>query len=155
MLLVRPDNEEVTRASMWIMHDDKWFKQVQQQTEREQKELLKDLFANAGWEAERILKGVQDADGFYIQQIAQIKLDTWSRGRVSLVGDGAYCPTPISGMGTTIAMVGGYVLAGDFVQHWPEHAAGFEAYEQKMRPFVAKAQKLAPGAPGLANPQTQ
>ncbi|KEF51355.1 uncharacterized protein A1O9_12504 [Exophiala aquamarina CBS 119918] len=155
MLLVRPDNENVTRASMWIMHDDRRFKQAQQETEREQKALLNDLFGDAGWETDRLLKGMQDADDFYIQQIAQIKLETWSRGRVVLVGDAAYCPTPISGMGTTVALAGAYVLAGEIVHHWPDYTAGFEAYEKKMGPFVAKAQKLAPGAPGLANPQTQ
>lgn len=155
MLLVRPDNEVMTRASMWIMHDSEIFKEAQQANEGEQKQLMKDLFADAGWEIDRLLTGMQDADDFYLQQIAQIKIDTWSRGRTCLLGDSAFCPSPISGMGTTVAIVGAYVLAGEMVHHWPDHAAGFEAYETRMRPFVEKAQKLAPGAPGMANPQTQ
>lgn len=76
MLLMRPDNEKATRASMWIMHGDKQFRKVQHATEREQKQLMKDLFTDAGWEADRVLDGMQDADDFYIQQIAQIKMDT-------------------------------------------------------------------------------
>lgn len=145
----------MTRASMWIMHDSEIFKEAQQANEGEQKQLMKDLFADAGWEIDRLLTGMQDADDFYLQQIAQIKIDTWSRGRTCLLGDSAFCPSPISGMGTTVAIVGAYVLAGEMVHHWPDHAAGFEAYETRMRPFVEKAQKLAPGAPGMANPQTQ
>ena len=155
MLLVRPDNKSVTRASMWIMHDSRKFQEAQQANEKEQKQLMKGLFADAGWEADRILNGMQDADDFYLQQIAQIKMDTWSRNRVCLLGDSAFCPSPISGMGTTVAIIGAYVLAGEIAQHWPDYAAGFEAYDRKMRPFVDKAQKLAPGAPAMANPQTQ
>ena len=71
-----------------------------------------------------------------------------------MVGDAAYAPSPVSGMGTTLALVGGYVLAGELAAHAdPVHA--FAAYERIMRPYVDQAQKLPPGTPRLANPQTR
>ena len=94
------------------------------------------------------------ADDFYYDMIAQVKLDRWSRGRVVLLGDAGYCASPISGMGTTLALVGAYNLAGAITQHPKDIPAAFEQYEQVMRPVVAKAQKLAPGAPHVFNPET-
>ncbi|KAE9993721.1 hypothetical protein EG327_003731 [Venturia inaequalis] len=91
-------------------------------------------------------------DDFTMQEIAQVKMDTWSKGRVALLGDAAFCPSPISGMGTTLAIVGAYILAGEIAKtpHDPEQAFG--SYEKIMRPFVTKGQKLLPGAPQWVNP---
>lgn len=57
-------------------------------------------------------------------------------------------------MGTTVAIVGAYILAGEMAGNPKDPAAAFASYEQIMRPFVMKAQSLVPGAPKLANPQT-
>lgn len=154
MALVRPDHKELTRASLWIMGSEQKFQDAHRSDLASEKALVQELFADAGWETERLLQGMQEADDFYLQHIAQIKMDRWSRGRVVLVGDGAFCPTPISGMGTTVALVGAYVLAGELIRHKGDHATAFDEYENKMRPFVAKAQKLPPGSPSIANPQT-
>ena len=115
---------------------------------------MHDLFADAGWETPRLLAGMDDSDDFYMQSVAQVKLESWSKGRMGLVGDAAYCPSPISGMGTTVAFVGAYVLAGEIAKCGADYKKAFEGYESLMRPFVVKAQKLPPGAPGIANPET-
>ena len=115
---------------------------------------MHDLFADAGWEASRVLAGMDTADDFYMQSNAQVKLDSWSRGRMGVIGDAAYCPSPISGMGTSVAVVGAYVLAGEISKYGPSYRKAFEGYESIMRPFVDKAQKLPPGAPAIANPET-
>ncbi|KIV94165.1 hypothetical protein PV10_01956 [Exophiala mesophila] len=154
MALVRPDHNNVTRASLWIMGSGQKLQDAHGSDVYRQKALVQEVFADAGWETERLLRGMQEADDFYLQHIAQIKMDRWSRGRVVLVGDGAFCPTPISGMGTTVAIVGAYVLAGELISHSDDHLRAFDEYESKMRPFVAKAQKLTPGTPSVANPQT-
>ena len=39
-------------------------------------------------------------------------METWSEGRVTC-GDAGYCASPLSGMGTSLALVGAYVLAGE------------------------------------------
>lgn len=120
-----------------------------------QKELMHTLFADAGWEAESVLKGMNAAEDFYFQSIVQIKLPTWHRGRVALVGDAAYCPSPISGMGTTLSIVGVYHLAGAIKQHMNDHEAAFKQYEEVMRPIAKSGQSSIPGAPAIANPQTK
>ncbi len=60
----------------------------------------------------------------------------------------------MSGMGTTLALTGAYTLAGALVSHLGDHEAAFAEYEEKMRPTVTKAQKLAPGVPGILHPES-
>ncbi len=119
----------------------------------DQRELLKRVFAGAGWETPRILAALEDTD-FYFEAVAQIRAPRWSRGRVALVGDAGYGPSPVSGMGTSLALVGSYVLAGELAAHC-DHSPALASYERIMRPYVDKAQKLPPGTPGLANPKTR
>ena len=71
-----------------------------------------------------------------------------------MIGDAAYCPTPISGKGTTLAIVGAYVLAGELSRH-ERHEDAFAAYEKLMRPYVDEVQKLPPGTPRLVYPETK
>lgn len=61
-------------------------------------------------------------------------MDRWSTGRVVLVGDAGYCPSPLTGMGTSLALVGAYVLAGELARHDGDHTRAFAAYERRMRP---------------------
>lgn len=158
MILSRGDNGKASRVSLWIVpRDDDLEKSLAELVDRdvtEQKQFWKDLFETAGWEGPRVLKGLETADDFHMQRVAQVKLDKWSSGRVVLAGDSASCPSPVSGMGVTTAMTGAYVLAGEISSNPTDLAAAAQAYEKKMRPFVKKAQELAPGTPGAANPET-
>ena len=120
-----------------------------------QKSLVRELFDDAGWETLRVLAGMDASPDFYLQTNAQVKMDQWSHGRPALIGDAGYCPSLVSGMGTTLAIVGAYVLAGEIARHPRDHEAAFAAYDRIMRPFVDKAQKLLPGVPALVNPQTK
>ncbi|UNI15655.1 hypothetical protein JDV02_002166 [Purpureocillium takamizusanense] len=119
-----------------------------------QKELLREYFADAGWESERVVREMLATDDFYYDAIAQVKMESWSKGRVVLVGDAGYCASPISGMGTTLALSGAYNLAGALLRHPSDPGAAFAVYEDAMRPTVDRAQKLAPGMPHLLHPQT-
>jgi 2-polyprenyl-6-methoxyphenol hydroxylase-like FAD-dependent oxidoreductase len=121
----------------------------------EQRLVLRRTFADAGWQAPRILDALDDAP-LYLDLIGQMRLPRWHAGRVGLVGDAAYCPSPLSGMGTSCALVGAYVLAGELAAHGPDHVdEAFAAYDARLRPYVERAQKIAPGAPGLAHPRTR
>jgi 2-polyprenyl-6-methoxyphenol hydroxylase-like FAD-dependent oxidoreductase len=90
----------------------------------------------------------------YVESIGQVHAPAWSVGRVALVGDAAWCASPISGMGTSLAIVGGYVLAGELASH-VDHRDAFAGYDRIMRPYVNQAQKLPPGAPRILNPRTR
>jgi len=151
-ILLRPDGKGTskTRAYLSIMGQaPKGYEKIGIQG---QKELMERLFADAGWEAKRVIEGMRTSEDFYMQEIAQVKLPRWSKGRVAVLGDAGYCPSPISGKGTTLAIIAAYVLAGEITQHRDDLAAAFDGYEKEMRPLVESSQSLPPGAPAIANP---
>ncbi|HYQ62653.1 FAD-dependent monooxygenase [Actinophytocola sp.] len=102
---------------------------------------LADRFADAGWEVPTLLANA--GDDVYLDAVCQVHLDRWSSHRVALVGDAAYCASVASGQGTSLALVGAYVLAGELAAA-RDHAAGFAAYEAELREFVAINQKMGP-----------
>ncbi|KAF2015409.1 FAD/NAD(P)-binding domain-containing protein [Aaosphaeria arxii CBS 175.79] len=121
----------------------------------QQKKAFGQHFRDAGWQAERLVKAMEESDDFYAQPIIQIKSDTWSKGRVVLLGDSAYCPSPLTGMGTSLALIGAYVLAGEISKHKGDLDAALKAYDQTLRPLVTHVQKLPPGMPGLYYPKSK
>jgi 2-polyprenyl-6-methoxyphenol hydroxylase-like FAD-dependent oxidoreductase len=96
-----------------------------------QKELLSEAFSGVGWEVPRLLDAMRDAPDFYFDRVCQVKMDGWTSGRTVLVGDAAYCPSPMSGMGTSLALVGAYVLAGELATADGDHRAAFGRYEKR------------------------
>lgn len=127
---------------------------AEQRTLPEQRALLHELFDDAGWEAARVLDGIDHTDDLYWQTLGQVRAPRWSRGRTAVLGDAAYCASPVSGMGTSLALVGAYVLAGELAAH-VHHRDAFAGYERIMRPYVAQAQALPPGVPRIANPRSR
>lgn len=100
------------------------------------------VFAAGGWEVPRLLEAMRLAPDLYFDTVSQIRMPVWSSGRVALVGDAAYAPSFRSGQGTSLALVGAYILAGELASHDdPVHA--FAAYERITRPFVEANQALA------------
>ncbi|NBE79471.1 FAD-dependent monooxygenase [Micromonospora rubida] len=113
-----------------------------------QRKLVEDRLAGVGWETPRLLAAMWQATDFYFDAMAQIRMDRWSAGRVTLLGDAGYCPSPLSGQGTSLALVGAYVLADSLASSGGDHGAGLERYEQRMREFVTLNQALATENPG-------
>ena len=153
-ILVRPSNVGTTMVHLSIMSTTGRLQSHNKLSIVSQKKLVRQFFEDAGWEVSRLLDGMDKADDFYVQSNAQVKLDSWSRGRMGVIGDAAYCPSPITGMGTSVSLVGAYVLAGEISKYGTDYRKAFGEYEKIMRPFVTKAQKLLPGAPGIINPET-
>ncbi|MPY64536.1 FAD-dependent monooxygenase [Streptomyces spongiae] len=110
--------------------------------------LVVDRLASLRWEGARLAKAAGAAPDFYCDAMAQIRMDHWSRGRVALLGDAGYCPSPLSGQGTSLALVGAHVLADCLAQAQGDHRAAYSRYEQRMRPFVILNQALATENPG-------
>lgn len=153
-MVTRPNNESQTMAFLSIMDAEEKLGNSGKLPQAEQKAIWHELFADAGWEISRILAGLDESDDFYSSFNAQVKLDRWSKGRMGVVGDTAYCPCPISGMGTSVAIVGAYVLAGEISKNGANYEKAFEGYEKLMRPFIDQVQKLPPGLPKIASPET-
>jgi 2-polyprenyl-6-methoxyphenol hydroxylase-like FAD-dependent oxidoreductase len=108
-----------------------------------QKLLLRRRFGDMGWEVPRLLAELDDTPTFYFDSITQLRLDTWSRGRVTLVGDAGYCPGPAVGGSTSLAVVGAYTLAGELAAHAPDHVAAFAAYKREIGDYVRRSRSFA------------
>lgn len=149
---LRPDNVGSTRASLNFRCPPTG---LDYQDRESQVRRLQEVFADVGYAAPRILDALaDDPSSLYLDRIAQVRLPSWSRGRVAVVGDAAYCATPVSGMGTSLALAGAYLLAGAVGAN-ADPAEAFATYERQMRPFVDEAQKLPPGVPRIANPTSR
>ncbi|WP_084484270.1 FAD-dependent monooxygenase [Nocardia anaemiae] len=107
-----------------------------------QKRLLRERMAGFGWLTSDILAHLDDTPDFYLDQVAQVVMDRWSNGRVGLLGDAAFSSSPMSGQGTGLALVGAYLLAGELAAAGWDPAAGFAAYEARMRSFVEANQEI-------------
>jgi 2-polyprenyl-6-methoxyphenol hydroxylase-like FAD-dependent oxidoreductase len=110
-----------------------------------QRQLLADAFAGAAWEVPRLLEAMWEAPDFFFDSVSQVHMDRWSSGRVVLVGDAGYGPSPMSGVGTSLALVGAYVLAGELASAPDDHRTAFGRYEAELRDYVGRGQKLAKG----------
>ena len=108
-----------------------------------QKQLLRAAFADVGWEVPRILAELDRTPAFYFDAITQLRMDSWSRGRISLVGDAGYSPGPAVGGSTSLAVVGAHVLAGELAAADGDHVRGFAAYERTMADYVRRSRKFA------------
>jgi 2-polyprenyl-6-methoxyphenol hydroxylase-like FAD-dependent oxidoreductase/tryptophan-rich sensory protein len=148
---LRPDRHGTTRAMLTVQKppagEDGW-------TVDRQKAWLRETFADAGWQSGRVLAGMEDTRDFYFDVLRQVRMPRWSNGRVVLCGDAAWCVTPIGGLGTTLAVTGACVLAGEIARA-PDLATALAGYERAMRPMVEKAQGVPAFAPRLANPHSR
>jgi 2-polyprenyl-6-methoxyphenol hydroxylase-like FAD-dependent oxidoreductase len=108
-----------------------------------QKDQLRAVFAGTSAEVDTWLDQVDRSPTFYFDAITQLEMASWSRGRVTLVGDAGYCPGPAVGGSTSLAVYGAYVLAGELARADGDHTAAFAAYERTMMPSVLGSRKLA------------
>ncbi|WP_342108355.1 FAD-dependent monooxygenase [Methylobacterium sp. SI9] len=148
---LRPDRHGTTRAMLMLRQppggEQDW-------DVARQKAYLRDRFADAGWQAGRVLAGLEATDDFYVDVLRQVRMKRWSAGRVVLIGDAAWCATPLAGIGTTLAITGATVLSGALARS-DDVAAAFADYGRAMRPFVEKGQAVPAIAPKLMNPRSR
>lgn len=160
IMALRPDPYGSVRVYATCMpaspEKEKVWREASRSGRSAQEDLLRKEFFDAGWQATRFLDGMASAPDFYFHTIEQVKMKKWSSGRVVCIGDTAYAPTPLTGKGTSLAVLGAYVLAGEISNLPPdEHPSkAFEAYETKFRPFVEETQKIPAGFPRLVHPTT-
>ncbi|GAB3482243.1 FAD-dependent monooxygenase [Amycolatopsis cihanbeyliensis] len=118
-----------------------------------QRDLVATIFADAGWEVPGIVNAMREADDLFYDTAGQIRMPSWSSGRVALVGDAAYAPSFLTGQGTSLALVGAYMLA-DALATNRDHTGAFAAYERKTREFVAMNQALVDNGEAALFPTT-
>lgn len=153
-IMTRRHNPHEIQAYLGYRTDSERIKNAYRGGVEREKEAVAEVLEGAGWRTEEYVKLMTDSDNFYLECVGLVKLRSWTSGRVTLVGDAAYCPSVMTGMGTTCAMVGAYVLAGEIGKHFGRGDAGGEgsveldhvtagltAYEGKFRPFMDQVQK--------------
>ncbi|MFI6645349.1 FAD-dependent monooxygenase [Streptomyces sp. NPDC050504] len=113
-------------------------------------------FRDAGWQTDRFVEGMKDSPFFYSQEMAQVRIGSWSKGRVVLAGDAAHCASPYSGMGISGGLVGAYVLAGEINRHVGDLPTALANYDRVLRPFVDEIQgKVNPRILRVGMPTTR
>ncbi|KAK4697739.1 hypothetical protein P7C71_g387, partial [Lecanoromycetidae sp. Uapishka_2] len=155
--LTKPWTEKETSAYLtYCKFDQKLHDMREARNVDLQKRTMAEIFKDHGWETDRLIKGMMETKNFYFEEISQVMLDKWSQGRCVLLGDTAYSPSPFTGEGTNLAILGAYILASKMVKDMENPTKAFEEYEKDMRPYVNKVQPIPLGgyAPLLVNPDT-
>ena len=124
-----------------------------------QKLLLREQFGRMGWETPQILDALDQASDLYIDRVSQIHMgpapDSWSRGRVTLLGDAAFAVSLLAGQGTALSMIAAYILAGELRRAGGDHTRAFLEYQRRFGAFVLAKQKAAPRLAGFFAPRSQ
>jgi len=120
-----------------------------------QKALLRATYGDGRWECPQILEALDRAGEVYFDRVSQIRMPRWSKGRVALVGDAAYCVSLLAGQGSALAMLGAYVLAGELARADGDYARAFRNYESFLRAFIDGKQKAAERFATAFAPQTR
>lgn len=119
-----------------------------------QKAMLRRRYGG-GWECAQILACVDRTPDLYFDRVAQIKMPSWSRGRVALIGDAAFCVSLMAGQGSALAMTAAYVLAGELAKAGGRHDEAFRRYETLLRTFMDSKQKGAQRFSAAFAPRTR
>ena len=154
----RPVAKDSKITSVYLIHardDVPGLRQANAGGDRiKQKEAFAKLYGGLGWETPRIISQMMESENFYSDELVQVKLDKWSQQRVALVGDAAWAPTPITGQGNQLAIIGAWVLAQELSRN--RSVIGFAMYEKRLRSYVEKCQNIPLGgyAPYIFNPES-
>ncbi|HEX5149961.1 MAG TPA: FAD-dependent monooxygenase [Parafilimonas sp.] len=110
-----------------------------------QKQILRSEFRNVSRQCSDLLSKMDSAPDFYFDVVSQIQMSNWSKDRVTLVGDACDCPSLLSGQGSTLAMVGAYILAGELKEAGGDYQVAFSNYQNIFKPFIEDKQHTAQG----------
>lgn len=155
MVVTRTHSPTESQAIFNMRDDSDELRSIPKASIERQKEFWSEKYKDLGWVTPRLIAGMQTSKNFYCQEVAQVRTDTWYKGRVVLVADAAHCPSPMTGMGTTSALVGTYVLAGEISQNSENLDKAFANYDKTLRPFINEVQWLPSWTLPLILPKTQ
>jgi 2-polyprenyl-6-methoxyphenol hydroxylase-like FAD-dependent oxidoreductase len=120
-----------------------------------QKAVLRERFGTDRWECQCILGELDRTQDLYFDRVSQIKMKRWSKGRVALIGDAAFCVSLMAGQGSALAMTAAYVLAGEIVKGGGRHDEAFDKYEGLLRAYIGSKQQGAERFAAAFAPKTR
>jgi 2-polyprenyl-6-methoxyphenol hydroxylase-like FAD-dependent oxidoreductase len=109
----------------------------------QQRRIIEERFAGCSWRTKALLEEVRGSQSFYFDKLCQVRMPYWTKGRVALVGDAAYCASPAAGMGGSLAIDGAAALADAMRDHPDDLPRAFRDYDQRFRPFIEEIQAEA------------
>jgi len=118
------------------------------------KKILIENFAGCGWKTADILKAMTNSENLYFDEVCQIKMSSWTKGRVALIGDAAHCSGFPTGMGTSLAMQGATILANELMTANADYNLAFSKYNNTFRPFVEAIQATITNGLDFLVPET-
>ncbi|OSI60314.1 hypothetical protein BSZ21_38785 [Bradyrhizobium canariense] len=124
------------------------------ETPASQKALLREIYGGDGWECDQMLAELERAGELYFDTVSQIRMPNWSRGRVALVGDAAFCVSLLAGQGSALAMISAYVLAGELAVAGGGYLEAFAGYEARLKSYIGRKQQGAERFAGALAPRT-
>ncbi|KAJ5703645.1 hypothetical protein N7493_011570 [Penicillium malachiteum] len=155
MIAIGPDSPGVNRLTLMNngVESTRRFRAAKASGTDTLKEFVASHYKGMGWRCEEAMQGMLEAKDFYGSEIVQVKMPSLSKGRFVLVGDAGYAGGP-TGNGTSLAMAGAYILAGEIAKCEGDVAVGLKAYEEQMRPLIAELTKIPPLVLTVIAPQT-
>lgn len=120
-----------------------------------QKAMLRERYREGKWECPLILDELDRTQQLYFDRVSQIRMESWTRGRIALIGDAAFCVSLLAGQGSALAMISAFVLAGQLADAEGRHKQAFGRYEAFLRTFIAEKQRAAERFAGVFVPKTR
>ncbi|SCL36059.1 2-polyprenyl-6-methoxyphenol hydroxylase [Micromonospora rhizosphaerae] len=118
------------------------------------KRTVEQAYAGGSWIVPELIERVRDAGDLYFDAVSQVRLDTWSQGRIGLLGDAA-SSVSLFGDGSSLAIAGSYTLACRLAEHRNDLGQGLKAYEHEHRKLIAPKQNGFATAATLMVPATR
>lgn len=143
MIITRTSGRSETGVLLYTMAESLKLKSCYAQSVDIQKKAFAEIFKDVDWQADRLIKGIYNADAFYAHELCQIKMKQLYTGKVVLLGDAGYCPSPFTGLGTNLCLLGSYILAGELARHNHNLDEALKNYDAKMKPFIEECQQIS------------
>ncbi|WP_067664119.1 FAD-dependent oxidoreductase [Nocardia miyunensis] len=89
---------------------------------------------------EDFLDRVADAEDMYFDSVSQVRLPSWTNGRVTLIGDAA-SSLSLFGDGSTLAIAAAHTLAEELADTPTDMSAALRRYERRHRTLVKPRQR--------------
>ncbi|MFC9968934.1 FAD-dependent monooxygenase [Nocardia ignorata] len=152
MVGIRPDGDPATAKAIIMVRTG--IDPALRRDPEAQRSLLREALRDTGWRAPEILAAMETTPDFYFDDLARVDVPELAVGRVTLVGDAGYCGSPLTGMGTAMAIVGGYTLAAEIAATPHDLPAALRRYQDTITPFLAKAKEIPGGGIDMMVPRS-
>lgn len=108
--------------------------------EDQQRAIVRERFTGTGWRTPELLEELINSKTWYFDKLCQMKMPSWTKGRIALIGDAAYCASPAAGRGGSLAIDGAAALAAAFQKYSDNYELAFQYYNESFRPFIEEVQ---------------